>query len=111
MSRSAIALVLLFTTLLIPVVALSRGPEALAQAAQQAQTETTAQAAQQAQNPGALDTLKRTIEAQGQISPQTMEALKGSQPSAQPGGKAAPQGSTPGQAGKKAIYGDIIIHR
>jgi len=93
--------------------------------------ETAKAAAQQAQEvlkkPGAVDTIKRAIDAQGDISPQAKTALSKTgegkkiveQADTRPEAKhkaatPASAGQTrPGQgaAGKKALYGDIIIHK
>jgi hypothetical protein len=69
------------------------------------------------QNPAsAIEVLKKHLQAQGEISPETAKALNGGQPAANPAnaqsGKPAQQ-AKPGAGPKstKAIYGDIIIHK
>ena len=96
--------------------ALSAAAQAAAPPARDSGAPDSAQAAAQAiaEKPGTVETLKRALQAQGEVSPQTMEALKGTPMGAQPAGqgdKAQGSGGTPGQPGRKAIYGDIIIHK
>jgi len=65
---------------------------------------------------GAIEVLKKAIQAQGEISPETAKALNGGQPAASPAGAQSgkpAQQAKPGAGPKstKAIYGDIIIHK
>jgi len=93
--------------------------------------ETTKAAAQQAQEvlkkPGAVDTIKRAIDSQGDISPQAPAALSktaegkkiveqaDTRPEATHSAAPPPAAGkgTPGKgaSGKKALYGEIIIHK
>lgn len=109
MQRSAIILSSLALAAACLAPALAAGP-----------TEAQLKEAQaQAEKPGAVETLKRTMQAQAEVSPQTKAALSGSpeamraigqggQPG-QPGGQQQPPGQPP--KSKKAIYGDIVIHK
>jgi len=89
--------------------------EAAKAAAANAASEAKAAAANAATSTGeGVKTLKRAIEAQGEISPQTARAIEAA--SAPPGaqfnkGAEKGKGANVQKNSGKAIYGDIIIHR
>lgn len=110
--------VVLAASLLLPALALSRGP---APANGDASASPAAAAPAEQQPSGAAETVKRALEAQGDISPQTLKALERDPEALKAVGKSNAGTGNPVQPQKpeqsprggsaKAIYGDIIIHK